>query len=687
MSYYRIAIERVRQEVSSSRLKVANRSYFGPVITNLNRRDRYTRGYFDFCRKVLLGDQVAIFVFEGASIAPDEYSYEYQPLLAEAARSIATELSKLKSEFPKTKFFLSLAHRGPQGSSALSQRALLGPTPYLDVTSGEVCAEATMGQVEELIDDYVTAAKIAIEVGFHGIEIAAGQYSIIRAFLSPLTNQRNDEYGWDRGLLLRSVIQRISKSAEGGIIGVRQSIDELAPWGGFGPEEAADEVVKLEKEVPGTIGYILCERGSIFSTAETEADYSAGSLYNVEATDRYLHRISEVLGDDRPLIVDSGGIYDDGDIEEILSRSRKVELIDLTRPIIADPYLLDPNHAPRSCIACNQGCLVGDSRNFPISCAVNPTIAPEIEAPKRLGLSRRGAKPPSSAAAAKIAVVGGGVAGITAALKLSETKYQVTLFEESSKLGGQLRRFATTHPNQRLANLLNQLTNEVNESKIKLELEALVSNYSDLDDFDEVVVATGARFRPRTSASIANFEVTNPIEANSAMGQLDPMLLFDPKISISLDTDSKIIFYDVVGDDSSRAIVKRLITLGLRFTYICPDPVAFSQLALSHGLVEGNATLIRSGAELIFEAKVGALEDRSCLVEEIYSQYQRVIDFDYFIESNRYFAQDQTFRNGRGLLIGDALAPRSIRSAITEGSRLIEEVAVALNHSTSGAGL
>ena len=157
-----------------------------------------------------------------------------------------------------------------------------------------------------------------------------------------------------------------------------------------------------------------------------------------------------------------------------------------------------------------------------------------------------------------------------------------------------------------------------------------------------------------------------------ASGHIDPIQLFDPQIASAIKKESRIVFYDVVGDETSRAIVKRLIDLDLRFTYVSPDPVAFSQLALSNGLVEGNTTLIRSGAELIFEAKVTALEDHSCVVEEIYSQHQRVIDFDYFVEANRYFAHDHAFRGGRGTLIGDALAPRSIRSAVAEGSRLIE---------------
>ena len=671
MKSRRLSIERVHEEISGTRLNVVNRSYFGPVTTNLNRRDRYTKSYFDFCRRVLSGGKIAIFVLEGASISSDEYSYEYQPLLSLAAHSIESELSKLKLEYPKTKFVLSLSHRGPQGSSALSQRALLGPTPYLDVTSGEVCSELSQFEIEGLIDDYGLAARMADEVGFDGVEIAAGQYSIIRAFLSPLTNQRDDEFGRDRGLLLRSVVTKVAQSSRQGLIGVRQSIDELAPWGGFGPDEAADDLIKAESDLPETISYVLCERGSIYSTAETESDYSAGSLYNVEATDRYYNRIVEHLGGNRPVIVDSGGIYSDEDLEAIFSRSRKIEVIDLTRPIIADPFFLDADYSPRSCIACNQGCLVGDSRNFPISCAVNADISPEIEAPKRIGgetISRAKNRHDGP----RVAVVGGGVAGITAALRLSEAKYSVVLFEAGASIGGQLGRFADTHPNHRLAKLLSELKAEVNDSTIRLELETAISGYDDLFDFEQVVVATGARFLPRTTTVTPRIIDGRDSLDHLASGHIDPIQLFDPQIASAIKKESRIVFYDVVGDETSRAIVKRLIDLDLRFTYVSPDPVAFSQLALSNGLVEGNTTLIRSGAELIFEAKVTALEDHSCVVEEIYSQHQRVIDFDYFVEANRYFAHDHAFRGGRGTLIGDALAPRSIRSAVAEGSRLIE---------------
>ena len=663
------AVEKVMVEISSQRLSLANRSYFGPIVTNMNRRDNYSKAYFDFCRKVLASKRVAIFVFEGAAISLDEFSYEYQPLLTDAIPSIKRELPRLKGEFRATKFLLSLVHRGPQGSSALSQSALPGPSPYLDVTSGEICAEMSISEIEDLIKHYATAAQFALEVGFDGIEIAAGQHSLIRSFLSPLTNQRSDRYGDDRGLLLRSLIREISKSTAGGIVGLRQSIDELAPWGGFGPEQAAMDLIALEQELPGTVSYVLCERGSIYSTADTEADYSAGSLYNSGAMDTFATRVAESLGDDRPLLVDSGGIYTDADLAKLFATDRDVDLIDLTRPIIADPHFLDAIYRPRRCIACNQGCMVGDQRNFPISCAVNASISPDIEAPKRLKERRFPASSrPFAADGPKIAVVGGGVAGMVAALSLARNRHRVTLFEEGPHLGGQLRRYCSTHPNYRLTDLLEDLVTEVALAEIEVELSARVDSYSEVDSFDDVVIATGSNYRPRSGPPIVDIGASR----GTAKGQLDSMHVFGSSIKQLIDEGSNFIFYDIVGDEASRAVVKRLIALGAQFTYICPDPVAFSQLSLSNGLVEGNTTLIRSGAELLFEARVTAVEERSCVVEEIYSQHQRVIDFDYFIESNRYFANDQIFRGGRGLLIGDCLAPRSIRSALAEGSRIVE---------------
>ncbi|MDA8197653.1 MAG: FAD-dependent oxidoreductase [Actinomycetota bacterium] len=685
MKFQRLSIERVLEEPVSSRMRLSNRSYFGPITTNLNRRSHYTKAYFDFCRRVLSGKAVGIFVFEGAAVSNEEYSYEYQPLASAALPTIRAELLKVKNEFPRTRFLISLVHRGPQGSSALSQKALLGPTSYLDVTSGEVCAEASQEEIDRIIEDYAHAARVAFDVGFDGVEVAAGQFSLIRSFLSPLTNQRDDHFGGDRGLLLRSIMKKIAAELPEGIIGIRQSIDELAPWGGFGPNEAAESLIEIEGDLPGRIGYVLCERGSIYSTAETEADYSAGPLFNVEGTDIFYHRANERLKNERPLIIDSGGIYNDDDVDALFSRERQVELIDLTRPIIADPLFLETSRRPRSCLACNHGCMVGDSRNFPISCAVNAEVSHEVEAPKRLIGLKSTTRLVAPSARRKIAVIGGGVAGMTAALKLSRAKHEVTLFDERPKLGGQLAKYANAHPNKAMARLVEELVSESLQSDINVELSKSVSGYAELEDYDEIVVSTGSKFHPRKSLASSSADIT-PVETMTEnQRHLDPISLFDESTRELLDRESKMVFYDVVGDETSRAIVKRLIALNATFTYICPDPVAFSQLALSNGLVEGNATLIRSGAELIFEAKLVAVEESTCVVEEIYGQSQRVMNFDYLIETNRYFANDRPFRDGRGVIIGDALAPRSIRSAIAEGSRLIGDIEHVDTHIEVGA--
>ena len=93
--------------------------------------------------------------------------------------------------------------------------------------------------IAAVIDGFAAAAQRAVAAGCDGVEINAGQHSLVRQFLSGLTNHRDDEWGADRSLFARSVIGAVRRAiGPDVVVGLRLSCDELAPWAGITPEMA-----------------------------------------------------------------------------------------------------------------------------------------------------------------------------------------------------------------------------------------------------------------------------------------------------------------------------------------------------------------------------------------------------------------------------------------------------------------
>ena len=254
-----------------------NRIMFGPHVTNLGDDERtFTSRHVAYYERRARGG-CGIIVTEGASVHASDWPYERAPLAdrcGDGWRAIAGACHAHGSLV-----IAALDHAGGQGSSAFSQLPLWAPSRVPEVNSREVPKWMEKTDIDDVITGFGDAARVAMSAGCDGVEINAGQHSLVRQFMSGLTNHRGDEHA-DRLLFARRVIETVRRATgPNAIVGLRLSCDELAPWAGITPEMAPN--IAAELSACG-LDYVVVVRGSIFSVEKTRPDFHEPTGFNID---------------------------------------------------------------------------------------------------------------------------------------------------------------------------------------------------------------------------------------------------------------------------------------------------------------------------------------------------------------------------------------------------------------------
>lgn len=287
-------------------------------------------------------------------------------------------------------------------------------------------------EIRELVDGYRTAARHAREGGLDGAEISMAHGYLPAQFLSSLSNHRGDEY--DGGTLkerlrfAREILEAVREGAGDGLaVGARLSADELVP-GGLRIAECVE--VARELRDAGLIDFASLALGhSAYPAASTWIAPPPPAARNAIAGPAAAVR----AGVPGLTLLATTRVVDLDDAELIVAGGA-ADLVGLTRALIADPELVAKTAAGSTgeviaCIGCNQSCIGHYHAGVPIGCAVNP----------RTGRERTLSPPVRASRQRSVLVVGGGPAGVAAALEAAAGGDAVTLVEREVALGGQLR--------------------------------------------------------------------------------------------------------------------------------------------------------------------------------------------------------------------------------------------------------
>ena len=632
-----------------------SRVMFGPHETNLGRdRGISARHVAYYARRAAGG--CGVIVTETASVHPSDWPYERAPLAAECGPGWAQVVTACR---PHGALVLAgLGHAGMQGSSAFSQSALWAPSRVPDAGSRELPMEMADAEIDAVVDGFAAAATLAAGAGLDGVEINAGQHSLLRQFHSGLTNQRGDAYGQDR-LLLTERVLRAARGALGGgrVLGLRLCCDEFAPWAGVTPELAAEQATRLAR----LVDYLVVVRGSIYSVSATRPDLHIAAESGME-----LCRQIRAAADGAVPVVLQGSVVDPGQAQWALDDG-VADLVEMTRAQIADPDLVARCRSReagqiRPCVLCNQACMVRDNRNPVITCIVEPRSGHELDDADTAGADR---------SRRSVLVVGGGPAGMEAARVLALRGNLVRLAESGPALGGMLAVAALVHGRQRLGVAVDWWQRELRRLDVAVSLGHVVTP-AELDQAlgkgVRVVLATGSAPGPRDYHIAPGARV---VEAADLIGLVN---------SGSLDRwpAGRAVVFDPIGGPVGVGVAELLAANGRPTSIVTQDQIAGIQLALTGDLADANSRLQRAGVARELRSLLRAVTDDHVLLEDRWTGEQRAVDCAFTVHCGHRLPEQALYLHRPGTpRAGDCVAPRTVLEAVLEARRVALAVGAA----------
>ncbi|MDI3338300.1 FAD-dependent oxidoreductase [Defluviimonas aestuarii] len=552
-----------------------------------------------------------------------------------------------------------LYHIGAHGDSDLSFSPHWGPSggpSYHDSDGSHAMTEA---EIEELIEAHIAAAIRCQKGGFQGVEVWGAYHSLLDQFWTPWSNKRTDKWGGsleNRTRMSRTIIEGIRRACgEDFIIGLAISTSDAYDVTLQG--EALAEVVALH-DATGHIDYVTCGHGGYLDFQRLMPTF----LYAEKLTAPFTEELKKIVKHAK--VTSEAHIRTPENAEAVIA-SGQADLVSIVRGQIADPHLARKTTEGRAedvrgCISCNQMCWGRRSRDYWISCLINPSAGREFE--------WGGDRFTPADKPRRVVVVGAGPAGLEAARVAAERGHRVDIFEAQPRVGGQFRLAGEQPRRAQILDLMDWYERQFEKLQVRLHL----NSYMDADDVralepDAVVLATGSlpdedgfqRWMPGAERlpGIDRGNVWSPEDVMRREAKLG----------------DHVILYDEGGHWRGLGTAWAMAERGLKVTIVTPEPFIGKELARTSSDIPLRPGLASLGVTFLTEHLISAWHGNGATLRNMLTGADSRLEASALVISTTNRAFDPLSADLSDVethLIGDAAAPRQAPYAFHEGRKV-----------------
>jgi len=542
----------------------------------------------------------------------------YLPEIVEGYRQVAAVVRP-----HGTKLFVQLLHGGREQIATPPRPPALAPSA---VPSPRFRAEPralSAAEIEEMIAGYARSAELAAYAGLDGIEVSAAHRYLVEQFLDPQLNRRRDAWR-DGQRFLVDVLRAVRRAAPALGVGLRLSADS--------PRAARIAAIAVEEGVDYVslaLGDSSTYLGSVGIVPPPPVEETAIGQMTLEVG---LPRIA------------TSRVVDVEAADRLVSQGR-AEAVGMTRALIADPELPLKAHGGRleeivGCVGCNA-CIAHYHAGTELRCAVNP----------RTGRERTLRPPAGTAQRRKVVVVGGGPAGIAAAVEAGRAGHQVVLLEAADCLGGQLVLARAAPGGRELADrFLDNAERQLALAEVDIRLCA-----TDLRDADAeaMVVATGARPFREGNLQLEGVEVLNAWDVLA--GALPP--------------EGAVVVADWGGDPSGLDAAEVLAAAGRAVT-LAVASAAVGELVHQYRRNLYLQRLYRAGVRVVQHHRIESAADGAVVLSNVFApELTTMVPAAAVVLALGRVPVEVELPAGISVEhAGDCLSPRSLEEAVLEGT-------------------
>ena len=508
--------------------------------------------------------------------------------------------------------------------------------------------------IDAIVHGYGDAARRMQTAGLDGVEIVASHGYLPAQFLNPRVNLRDDAYGGDldgRLRFLREVISDIrAKVSDGFVVGLRISGSEQDEAG-----LTEDETLEAVSRLDDSIDYVHITLGtsaSLGGAIHIAPPMTLKTAYVVPYAAR-IKRQAQI-----PVFV-TGRINQPQDAEAVIA-SRHADVCGMTRALICDPDM--PNKTARgtpedirACIACNQACIGHFHKGYPISCIQNPASGRELRFGTLSPASRR----------RKVMIVGGGPAGMKAAVIAAQRGHQATLYEAERRLGGQALLAQMLPGRAEFGGLITNLQRELELAGVQIHKGTRVDRAAVMAAAPDVVlIATGAKpYRPE-------------FPQEGALQIVDAWQVLRGEGST---IGESVLIIDWRSDWIGIGIAEHLAQQG-RSVRLAVSGIAAGETLPLYVRDHSAASLHKLGVKVLPYMRLYGSDSDSVYLQHVSSSEAVVIDkVDTLVLCTGHTPVDELSDSLEDLnvevhVIGDAASPRTAEEAVYEGMKVAAEI-------------